>query len=318
MAVNLSIFNSNKPLRFTTKIIIFLLILIIVDFTLGSMINAFYRKTYYGENWPKENWLTKEQYEIIVFGSSRAYCHYIPELIGEKVGSTVFNAGANGQYMLYAYALEQLVLEKYVPKIIILDLLPSYIVRLENPGSEFDRLSSLLPHSNNPEVKKLLTRQNHFQFVKQLSKLYRFNSRVLNIADNYHNKPDRFDNGYASVGTPKFRETNKFILDTMEKNEIDTFKYEILKKFITSASDKKVHVIMSFSPTLEPLSPKCKDVIIIYEELFKELDVPFVKILTSDYPEFQDKQLFMDYIHMNARGAQRFSEIFAGKLAEML
>ncbi len=310
----------NKIIKFIIRLILFLIVLIAADSLLGTAINHFYKKTLYGQNWPKVNVLTSNRFDIIIFGSSRTFRHYVPTIIEKETGLSTFNAGENGQYLLYAYALEQLVLQKYTPRVIILDILPSYIVRLQDPNLEFERLNILLPHIDSPQVNGLVTRNRLTERIKTFSKLYRFNSLILSIADNYNRKPVNYDNGYVSIGTPKFRPTNKFIVDTMkpENVRIDSFKLNILKEFILSAQRKNIQVIMSFSPPLQPISPLCSQLLQKYEELFSELNVPFIKILPSEYKEFMDQKLFMDYIHMNAMGANKFSQLFARKLKSML
>ena len=318
MAVNLSIFNSNKYLRFFAQLILFSIFMILVDHVGGSVLKYFYSKTLYGDNWPKGNWVTQKKFDVIIFGSSRTFRHYIPSLIEKKIDCTVFNAGENGQYLLYSYALEQLVLHRYTPRAIVLDLLPSYIIKLDNEQEEFDRLESLAPYLDEPEIRSLLIRGKLLNRIKYFSRLYRFNSRILNIADNIRNGPGNFDNGYVSIGVPKFRPTNKFLIDLMQVPRVDSFKINILKKFISSAREKNVQVIMSFSPTLEPLSANSKKILTMYQHLFSSLDVPFIDILSADHPEFENKAFFMDYIHMNARGAEHFSELFSQQLAGVL
>ncbi len=320
MAVSLSTFNSNQVRRFTLKVILFLCVLWLADFAIGHIIDFFFKKTLYGENWPKENWVLSRQYDVVILGSSRAFRHYVPSILTDKISYSVFNAGANGQYMLYAYALEQLILDKYKPKIIVLDLLPSYITKADGVDQETERLSSLLPYANNREVRWLLTRNSLLDRLKLVSVLYRYNSRLLNIADNYFNSAKQFDNGYVSVGKTKFRTVNQFSDDLLHDQQVqfDDFKIELLKKFISSAKARNIKVIMSFSPTVEPLSAKCRQILAYYDRLFTEMQVPFIKVLTEDFPQFTNSQMFMDYIHMNDLGANAFTPIFADKLHSLL
>ena len=317
MAVNLSIFNSNKIGRFTIKLTLFLLVLYIVDFAGGSVIGYFFNKTKYGANWPKANWIINEPFDIVILGSSRAFRHYVPKIITERTGCSVFNAGENGQYLLYAYALEQLILEKYGPKIIVLDLLPSYIIKLEDSELEFDRLDALAPYLDNKAVKELIVRDSFYQNIKQISKLYRYNSRLLNIADNIRNGPGNFDNGYVSIGIPKFRETNKFLVDLMRNPQVDEYKLEVLNKFLLAAREKNIQVVFSFSPALEPLSVEVTDIIEKYKELASLYDIPIMLFTADVYPEYMDRDIFMDYIHMNAQGAEKFSRAFGAELPKL-
>ena len=320
MAASSSTSSSKAVQRFLVKLLAFGLIMLALDYALGSTIEYFFRRTLYGENWPKENLLLSSPNEMVVFGSSRAFRHYVPSIISEETGLECFNAGANGQYLLYAYALEQLMYDRYTPRVVVLDVLPSYLVDLSGVEKEYDKLKTLLPFVYNREVRWLLSRHDRFAWLKQQSRLYRYNSRVLSILSNYRNKRDVTDHGYVDVGKVRFHEVNPFIVDGMDsaRVRIDSFKVRIFQRFVHSAREHGSTVVISFSPTVEPLSPKVRRLLAVFDRLCLQLGVPFVKVLTSEYPEFADRSLFMDYIHMNSAGAERFSRIFGRRLAEIV
>ncbi len=296
------------------KLLLFLALLGAVDWSVGSIIEQMHRRAPYGTNWTKENWLLNEQFDVVIFGSSRAFRHYVPSVISEQVGESVFNAGQNGQYLLYSYALQQLLLDEYIPKTIVLDVLPSFVVKVDNSNEEFERLSSISPYFYNKEVQRLLTRGDIFERLKYASKMYRYNSKVLSILDNLRGNGGKADNGYEVMGDFSFHDRNPFIVDVLESVEIDSFKLDIVKKFITSARDKNVTVIISFSPVSQPLSEKAHRVVQFYEQLFTEMDVPFVNFAT---PKYHDKAIFLDLIHMDGVGAELFSREFGQTLVKM-
>jgi hypothetical protein len=313
MRASSSISNSKSGV-FILKLLLFFALLGAVDWTVGSVIEQVHRRAPYGTNWTKENWLLSEQFDVVIFGSSRAFRHYVPSVISEHVGESVFNAGQNGQYLLYSYALEQLLITNYTPKLIVLDVLPSFVVKAKNPNEEFERLSSISPYFYNREVQKLLTRGNVFERIKYASKMYRYNSKLLSILDNLRGSGIKADNGYEVMGDFTFHDRNPFIVDQLDTVEIDSFKLSIVKKFITSARAKNINVIVSFSPVSEPLSEKVQQVVHFYEQLFTEMDVPFLNFAT---PEYQNKEIFLDLIHMDGVGAELFSREFGETLSRM-
>ena len=317
MRVSLSIFNSKKGSVFIFKAAVFFIVLILVDWGIGTAIGVLYRKAPHGANWTKENWLLDERFDVVIFGSSRAFRHYVPSVISGELGLSVFNAGQNGQYLLYSYALEQLMLERYAPKMIVLDILPSFIVKVDNPDEEFERLSTLSPYIANKEVRRLLTHDSFFEGLKYDSRMYRFNSKILSILDNFHSHPDNVDNGYEMIGDSRFHDRNPFILDTLEKVEIDSFKLNILHKFISSAREHGVMCVASFSPVSEPLSGRTHGILQFYSDIFADMNVPFLNFATSDYKNYMNKDLFIDIIHMDETGADIFSLDFAEKLLNL-
>ena len=306
--------------RFLAKLLLFLLLLLAADFVLGKVIDHFFKRTLYGENWSKENWLLSQPYEVVCFGSSRTFRHYIPSIMQDSLGMTVFNAGANGQYIFYAYALEQLMLEEYTPRVIVLDLLPNYVTQAESAEEELGRMSVLAPYAGNPAVAELLTAGKLNEKLKLRSRLYRYNSRLLSLASNYFAKPGGMDNGFVDIGKTRFRELHAFA-DDLDKNPAvvyDDRRIEILKKFIRSAREHKSLVVLSFSPTVRPLSPKVEEILDFYAKLAGEMQVPFIKLTSADHPQFYDQTLYSDLIHMNGLGGHAFTPIFASRLKQLL
>jgi len=320
MAVNSFIFSSKRARRFAAKALLFLLLLTGVDWLLGSAIDSVFRRTLYGENWPKENWLLSQKFDVVIFGSSRAFRSYIPSIIERQVPGKVFNAGANGQYLLYAYTLEQMLLDSHPPRIIVLDLLPNDVTSAEPVKQEVERLSILAPFAGHPQVREMLTQGSLLEDLKLRSRLYRYNSRLLSIADNYSKTPGEFDQGYISVGKTRFREVNRFLddLSTTAAPAFDAYRIGILKKFIQSARDKGAKVVLVFSPPVEPLSAKVRQILDYLTSLAADQGVPFLIFTCEAYPQFHNREWYMDYIHMNALGAEAFSPLFAGRLAGLM
>lgn len=307
MKVSLSTSSSKHVRPFLLKFGLFLLLLVLVDWSLGTVIEQLYRRSPRGANWTKVNWLLRERFDVVIFGSSRAFRHYVPSVISEELGLSVFNAGQNGQYMLYSYAVEQLLLAQYAPKAIVLDVLPGFIVRAENGDEEVERLSSLSPFIGNKSVRRLLTRDDFFEKVKYASKMFRFNSKILSIAENLRTGANNVDNGFEQVGDVKFHDRNPFDIDLMQQVEIDSFKLGILQDFIASARARNIAVYASFSPVSEPLSERTADVMRVYKDIFAAAEVPFLDFATAAY---EDKSLFIDLTHMDGIGAERFSREF--------
>lgn len=315
MRANLSIFSFRRTQLFLIKLVCFMLLLFTIDQILGALLQYLHRRASYSLNWTKENWLLNEHFDVVIFGSSRALRHYVPKVISSELNMSVFNAGQNGQYLLYSYALEQLLFDRYVPKAIILDVLPSYIIKTEDPKEEFARLSSLAPYTDHPEVRLLLTRGDFFERLKYSIKMFRYNSKVLSILDNLCKQSAPVDNGYEIVGKGRFHNRNPFIIDVLQHVEIDSFKLNILKQFITSAQERNVNVTIVFSPASETISCRTQRILQLYSELFQSMNVPFLNFANDHY---KDKNLFFDLIHMNGVGADLFSRDFARQFSSLL
>ena len=316
MKVNLSIFNSNSASAFVARAILFLLLFLMLDQGAGALLGLLYKKAPHGANWTKVNWLLEERFDVVIFGSSRAFRHYVPHIIEEKLGLSVFNAGQNGQYMCYAYALEQLMFQRHTPKIIVLDVTPNFIVRMGNPSEEFERLSSLSPFISNDYVRQLVTRDKFFEKMKYVSRTYRYNSKILSILDNIRLGPGKVDNGFEPVGDVRFHARNGFLIDAINTIKVDSFKLDLLREFVHSAQEKNVKVVAVFSPVAGTLNDPTLEVIKLYDKIFHSLNVPFYNFARVDSHICGDKNFFMDFIHLDQTGAEEFSMDFAAALAE--
>ena len=58
-----------------------------------------------------------------------AHHHFDPAVLGQETGLGVYNAGVDGQSLLFFYALEQLIVTEYSPKLILLHLGPGDLKR---------------------------------------------------------------------------------------------------------------------------------------------------------------------------------------------
>ena len=111
-----------------------------------------------------------------------------------------YNAGRDGNFMFYHLAVLKGVLNRYSPKIVILDFVAEEFA--QNQYS-YDRLSSLLPYyKSHPEMRSIINLKSKYEKIKLLSQIYPYNSLMLTIAvgnsgvnkrkaifkDMYHNK----------------------------------------------------------------------------------------------------------------------------------
>ncbi len=331
MADNSSIFNSKSKSAFALKLSVFLIFIGIIDFSVGSLLAKLYFNAREGDFGGRINLALHQSNDIVIFGSSRAQDRYIPDMLEQQVNHSVFNAGLNGQSIIFHYCLQKLIFQKYLPKWIILEL--NYSELLNNHGndnhnSDYERLSILLPFAYNDQVRSVLQEGDPFLRVKFLSKIYPFNSHLLSILK-FAFKP----NAQGAIGNKGYTPLNGSKIDKIisitksQKHinppeiELDTLKLAYLKKFIDNAYRHNVKVIICRSPTFElnTADQTFHDrVYATYKELFRKLNVPFIEITNEQYSIFDNPKLFYDIKHLNREGAEAFSKIFAAELKPFL
>jgi hypothetical protein len=102
-------------------IVLFFFLLLLLDFTVGTVMNKAYFKIKTGDL-GRTNAILKDTSKIIILGSSRATHHYNPLVFEEALGVTSYNGGLDHSTIFYHYAILAERLKKSKPKILILDI----------------------------------------------------------------------------------------------------------------------------------------------------------------------------------------------------
>jgi hypothetical protein len=294
------------------KIIVNSLIIVAVvlamDLAIGRILRYFYFKEMSGPHFRITYAMEKTEADVLVFGSSRAIDHYIPEIFETSLKMSYYNAGADNMGVLYQTAVLKSVLKRYTPKIIILDF-PG----METGESDYDRLSSLLPYyRTHEEIRSIIESRSPFEKIKLLSKIYPFNSQIIltilgNLEINTIKKADK--NSY----TADYEEW-KEDLDSIPKSIAYTIDSKIIayfNEFISDAKKSGAKIFVIYSPIF--LKYDKNQEIDICNRICNSENVPFWDF-SKDTLFLQNKQFFKDVLHLNHKGAIIFSNLVAEKI----
>lgn len=283
---------------FGKKLLIFLIIISILDVIGGKLFERFYFKGRSGESAQTTYALTKATEDCLVFGSSRAVHHYIPAIFTNSLKLSCYNAGKDGQGILYQYAVLNSILSRKIPKAIILDVDAEEFT--ENEIS-YGRLSALLPYYyRQKEVQPVVNERGYYERVKVFSSLYRFNSLLLNtLFSSVKKGPDGFENGY----NPLRKQWNKPLNDaaTRRKEVIDTTKVHYFKKFMLQAKARNIAVFVVVSPVFEKETVKASSLQMV-RDICEQMELPFLDA-RQDARFISHPEYFADIDHLNETGA---------------
>ncbi len=329
MADNSSTSNSSVK-RFALRALLAVLLVVIIDQGLGLVLGTLYDRTREGDFGGCINLTLEQRNEVVVFGSSRAKHHYIPDVLEKSTGRSFFNAGIDAQNLLCHYGIAQLVLGEYTPKAFILDLNPEDL-RDTGGTTSLDKLSVLLPYykRGNSALNTLLLERSKFERLRLLSAAYPYNSMAMPLLK-YTLKPD-------SAGTIKSRGFLPYygsdVLEIVRIEEmnappeatsvpaIDPFQVSTLRNFVASARAKDVTLIVCLGPLWEKKGQDLADhtaLLEAYLALLEELEVPVVRVDSSTNDIFLNPELYKDRIHVNKEGATAFSEVLGEQLRPYL
>lgn len=297
---------------FLLKLCILSSVLFIIDFGIGNILRHYYFKQQVGRLYRATYAIDKTTDQVLIFGSSRAYHHYMPSIIEEKLKMSCYNVGFPGQLLIFNYATLKAILKRYNPKMIVLDLMPGEL-RIER--ASYDRLSYLLPYyKEHPEIHPIIKLRGPYEKYKLISSIYPFNSLFLMIAGGnleYFKKSKKDEKGFVAL-------TNK-LNSSIEINEsspydLDSTKINILKSFIKICIKSKVNLVISCSPSF--INFKKQDFSIqIAKDMSKLYGIPFFDY-SNDTTFLNDCSLFDDPGHLNKSGAIIFSNLISSRLME--
>ena len=307
--------KEQKLPHFLLKLLIFLSIIFLLDFSIGSVLKYLYFKQDSGLLYRTTYAIDSTKAEILIFGSSTANHHYTPDAFEKRTHLSFYNTGRDGNTIFYNYSILQGVLRRYSPKIVILDLNRGEFKK--NPES-YDRISSLLPYYNNhPKIRSIIQLKSPYEKYKLLSKIYPFNSMLFTIAvgTTEYNKSREYINdkeGYVPLNKVWKKEITT---DTCNiKYELDSNKTGIFKSFITDCINSNVKLYIFISPTFKRYTHKDSS-IEVAQKISNEFNIPFYNF-SGDTSFLNYTGLFADVLHLNDKGAKIYSNRVVGKIQE--
>ena len=251
------------------------------------------------------------QARILIFGSSRANRHYVPEVFEEAWDLDYHNVARDGTGVFYHYAILTGILKRYSPHIIVLDLTPREFDKSQYP---YNNLSFLLPYAQrHSEIRSIVELRSRYEKLKLLSQIYPFNSYLLSIAKGMleHEISGQEDNkGYIPL-------SGKWVLP-MEKahfprdTEIDQVRVDYFDRFVSLAQGSGIQVYVIVSPFYQEFD-NTPPSIQIARDICRDRRVPFFDFSQSDI--FHKRpELFRDTGHLNHEGAQIFSRMAVSRI----
>lgn len=283
------------------KCFIFLLSIIFIDYIIGKGLNYIYFRQSQGKLYNLTYTIEQQTADILIMGSSRAMHQYNPDIITDSLGLSCFNAGYDGQSILYHMALFDVITKRYNPKIIILDVNTN---ELNENKESYDLLATLNPYVNKyPVLWEILSLKSPFERIKHYSKIYPYNSLFARIViGNFHFKTrDVSVNGF----TAQYNTWNEPIEEiTYSKELLDKNKMNLFNRFLFETKKRGITVYVVLSPIFGVATNNSPSIDYIIDEC-KRNNVIFISYQNNE--NFYDKKLFNDPGHLNYLGADYFS-----------
>lgn len=266
--------------------------------------------------------------KILVTGSSRAFVHYDPDVIEKVTGKTCFNIGLDGTSLrLQLAVLRAFLKNNRKPDIIIqnLDITSFASSEIYQPTQYIGYLHERDIYNALVEIDPIFWKFRHvplydlFFHGKEITKkaiygyLYRYLKFKIyheNIRKGFLPREVKWDGSFDSYKKNNPQGINREIKESEIKR---------LKEIIELAKSNGIKIILVYSPEYYEnyeLTLNRKEIFKIFKDVALEYNVLFLDYSGSDLSKL--KQYFYNSQHLNAKGAEKFSEDVALKIKEYI
>ena len=261
---------------------------------------------------PKMRYLIDDFHEdVLLMGTSRCNSHYVPSIIGDTLGMSVYNGGIDGSKNIFShYIMLCHILAKHTPKVICLEVQPNDFIRERDP---FTCITFFAPYFGKNAQADSVFRLAGKYWPYRLSHLYRFNAKATsNIAGLVVTRLDSGNNGYVPYTPPAHFPNTLYHLNTPK--HADRLKLAYVQKFIDLCKEKGIRLLFTVSPMYAKVESDFYDVL---KETARENGLPFLDYHTAGlYQKHPD--YFHDPSHLWDKGARLYSSVFARDLKKLL
>lgn len=254
--------------------------------------------------------------DVVIVGSSRAAHHYVSTMIADSLGCSVYNVGRDGCGYCDNVFIVNSILERYSPKIIILEVTNDYLLEGCRDGSE-----SVYPYYYQYKYAKRTINGDvgGKAQIQMLSTLYRYNSisfRTIGYGMKGLLQEKTED---PLLGYTPLQYIHKQVPIELDKNtflefddKISNRKYKQLKELLLLAESKDVKMVLVCSPYYQS-SAQQVDNIKELSLLCKEAGAAYLNF-SSDALFLQHPEWFKDWQHLNCVGASEYTKLFINKI----
>jgi hypothetical protein len=298
--------------KYITNILFFFVIVAGIDFCVGYIGEYLQSHAMGGMTRKTNDLVMKDQHDILIFGSSRAYHHYDAPFMSDSLGLDVFNAGYDGNGVILSYGLLSMILERYHPKLILFDIEPAFDIfeyAADNGNKRY--ITPLKPYYRNTEVSMVIKGVSEEEYLKCYSGMMRYNTSIISKALDFVQVSEESNKGYiplkgAFTGEPKMKQDNA--------SNIDTVKLAYVENLLVLAESKNIPIAVVASPKYGQKNANDLQPVI---DICGKYHVPFIDFYANQ-KFMQHKEWFKEPMHLNDKGAKAFSREIVAQIKRLL
>ena len=293
--------------KYILKIVLFFGIVVVIDFGFGMACEWLLDHARGGEMKSIKQTAMEQNADIVILGSSRAHHHYVPSVLADSLGLIAYNGGVDGNGIVLAWGLYQMITDRYYPKLLIYDVTTGFDIQ-ENPadGKDIRYLGNLRPYSMNSKINSIVSRIDPLERYKCISAMFRYNSKIVDLVKDQLSSRGLSTDGYC----PLFGELKgKAIPRADELLPTDNLKLEMLEKLVSKTKHDNVKIVVVASPKRGAVSSYA---FLPIRDVCMRYNIEFWDYYTDSC--FQRNDYFQDNVHLNDKGAKAFTGVIAHRL----
>lgn len=295
-----------------TKILFILVLLAAFDVAAGLVLDWLRDHSPDGRYYKTKYSLENCQEDVVVIGSSRGEINYVTQIIEDSLGMSCWNASRGGQGTPYFRAIQEGILARYTPKVVILNIDDNDLETRPN----YEHAGVLRPfYQNCPPIRPIINNTSTFEWALMKSRLYAYNSSFYYLIRPYFVqgldgktsdkgwKP-RLEKMTAEIGGQLEPEPEKVDLNEESVALFDT----LVQKFKTRGCKVFLVVSPNYGRTVNASSA-----IEYLRKTSAENNIPLF-VYSNDTSFITKPELFVDPDHLNVEGAQTFTRQLVGQI----
>ena len=263
---------------------------------------------------PESMWLKtpfvveKVNTDVVIIGSSKASHHYVPSILSDSLGMSVYNGGQDGCFFLYQNCLINILMDRYHPKMIIWDIQPSSFYG-DNAAAEYQNFRYLSPYYlKNKWVTEYINSESAKMRFRMLSEMFAYNSKFLNYLFPLISHASPTHEGYLPLENegyvyPSWHEASKI---SEEKYVLMEDRLALLAQTILRCKKEHIRLCLFISPEYS-IKPHAYQLAVKNLQELANANGMDCHDYSSDIVFMNDSTLFKDSNHLNDKGAKLFT-----------
>lgn len=297
--------------KYIVNILFFFAIVTVIDIFVGFVGDYLVDHVKSGDTKRTNDLAMVDKHDVLIMGSSRARHHYDAPFLSDTLGVDVYNAGYDGNGVVLAYGLMEMILCRYRPQLVLFDVEPAFDIEVYDLDNNHKRyISRLKPYYRNTAVGNIIKDVSIEEWYKVQSGMMRYNISIISMIVGLRHIREDDNKGYSPLKGIYEREPTHI----EERPAIDPFKLSYINKFILLVQSKGIPLVVVASPKF---GQNNSDDIRPVKEICSERGIPLWDYYSD--PVFQNhKEWFREPMHLNDKGARIYSRFLSPEIMRLI